>query len=382
MKRRLLDWIVCPACAEHPRLEIWKLETSAVREPIAAPACTARCARHDLAPVRASDRVDCTACYGEEVLEGRLVCVCGLAFPIRDGVPRLTLEAAGAPPRAAVASDPRSRDSFSLQWTAYRESERTWFKADRTQRKEEFLFGVGARPQELAGRTLLDAGCGNGELTRSLAEYGLEVVGLDFSRSVEAAQRRLAATPAAGGRHVHYLQADVLHLPLRPGSFDLVHSSGVLHHTASTARAFAAVRGALAPGGKLYVQLYRRRATFVHLVNVTLRAVTTRLPLRLLWALCRLGAPLHAALSRAIHRWRGEQFPTGTYRERALQMFDNYSPRYQHRHTVDEVAGWFRDSGLLEVREATLANESRHMLAVYGRLPATAAATERTAAHG
>src|SRR5436305_1158510 len=111
-------------------------------------------------------------------------------------------------------------------------------------------------PAALRGRTLLDAGCGNGELTRSMAEYGLEVVGMDFSRSVEGARRRLVErlyekTPPVAHR-VHYLQGNVLELPLLPASFDFVHSSGVLHHTPSTERAFRSVSRALKPGGLLY----------------------------------------------------------------------------------------------------------------------------------
>ena len=87
---------------------------------------------------------------------------------------------------------------------------------------------------------------------------------LDFSRSVEGARRRLFEKGAAVAHRVHYLQASVLELPLRPASFDMVHTSGVLHHTPSTYRAFRSISKAPKPGGKLYVQLYRKREAWVN----------------------------------------------------------------------------------------------------------------------
>lgn len=300
---------------------------------------------------------------GAEILSGALACAgCAASFPINGGLPRLA---------AAAGPDRRSARSFGFQWRTYREGDRTWFKDDAEQRRREFLFGVDHRAAELAGRSLLDAGCGNGELTRALGEYGCEVVAFDFSSSVDGARRRLLERAPELAERVHYLQADVLRPPLRPASFDLVHSSGVLHHTRSTAEGIAALARLVRPGGRLYVQLYRRRPGWIHAVNVTLRAVTTRLPLPVLYALCLIATPAHSALSALMHALRREPLPArARARERALQMFDNYSPRYQHRHTPEEIFARLRDLGFENVREVTLDNERRHMLAVLGEKPA------------
>jgi ubiquinone/menaquinone biosynthesis C-methylase UbiE/uncharacterized protein YbaR (Trm112 family) len=354
MKKRLLDWIVCPQCGEPPALEIFQTES------------------HD----------------PEEILEGALPCACGLVYPILGGIPRMIRNARDEypeffarydvrrkgqplPPGEPVAepfADKRSSRSFGLQWQIYREGDHTWFKDDAGLRKKEFLYNLDTTPEELSRSTLLDAGCGNGELTRAVAEYGPEIVAMDFSRSVENARRRLFEHSPGLAHRVHYLQGNVLELPLRPRSFDLVHSSGVLHHTPSTYRAFRSVSKAVKPGGKTYIQLYRRRPAWIHAINVSLRAVTTRLPMRVLYALCYAATPLHSALSRLMHRLRGEAPPPrATARERAVQMFDNYSPPYQYRHTVPEIQELFRSEGYDDPRDVTLENEARHMLAVLGR---------------
>jgi SAM-dependent methyltransferase len=366
MKRRLLDWIVCPQCGKRPRLAVSREEKVPLPGPVRAPACRFYCARHEIrAPQEIEPPPDCAACFREEILEGTLACACGGVYPIVDGIPRLTRQEAGG--------DRRSARSFRLQWTIYRDGDLTWFKDDAGLRKREFLDNLEVSAEELPGRTLLDAGCGNGELTRAVAEYGLEVVAMDFSRSVDGARRRLFEQGYPVSHRVHYLQGDVLVPPFLPGSFDLVHSSGVLHHTPSTERAFRSVARLPRPGGKLYVQLYRRRENWVHYTNVALRAVTTRLPMRLLYALCYAATPLHAALSRLVHRLRREPPPPrATARERAVQMFDNYSPRFQYRHTVPEIVRLFESAGYEEMKDVTLPNEARHMLAVLGRRRAEA----------
>jgi 2-polyprenyl-3-methyl-5-hydroxy-6-metoxy-1,4-benzoquinol methylase/uncharacterized protein YbaR (Trm112 family) len=392
MKKRLLDWIVCPHCGERPRLQVLQEGKVEIPAAVEAPACASYCARHDVTgPRLIVPPPDCNSCYREEILEGALACACGLVYPIIDGIPRMIRNAAteypdffrrhnlpGARPAAAQAVqktgeptfDRRSSKSFRKQWAIYQEGDNTWFKDDAGLRKQELLYNLQVTPEELAGKTLLDAGCGNGELTRSMAEYGLEVVGMDFSRSVEGARKRLFERGFPVSHKVHYLQGNALELPLRPEGFDFVHSSGVLHHTPSTYRGFRSVSKAAKPGGKTYIQLYRRRPTWIHLINVSLRAVTTRMPMGLLYGLCYVTTPAHAALSRLMHLLRGEAAPPkATARERAVQMFDNYSPRYQYRHTVPEIMDLFRSEGYEDLKDVTLENEARHMLAVLGKKP-------------
>lgn len=403
MKKRLLDWIVCPGCGERPRLQVFqeeRVEIPSQASAITAPACSFYCGRHDLAhPKDITPPPDCNSCYREEILEAALSCVCGLVYPVIDGIPRMLRNAkdeypeffarhglAGVPKReispAPAVADPRSSKSFGLQWTVYREGDATWFKDDAGLRKKEFLYNLQTTPEELLNSTLLDGGCGNGELTRAVAEYGPEIVAMDFSRSVENARKRLFEKGSHVSHKVHYLQGNILEFPLLAKSFDRVHTSGVLHHTPSTYRAFKSISKSVKPGGKLYVQLYRRRPDWIHAVNVSLRAVTTRMPMRLLYGLCYMATPVHAGLSRLMHLLRGEPAPPqATARVRAVQMFDNYSPPYQYRHTVPEIMELFRSEGYTDLQDVTLENEARHMLAVLGtKKPEAGTVTQTTAA--
>lgn len=115
------------------------------------------------------------------------------------------------------------------------------------------------------GRRLLEVGCGIGVDTLRLARLGFaEVVGIDLT----AVAVRLAARRARreGLGTVRFGVGDAEVLPFADGSFDVVYSFGVLHHTPRIERAVSEVRRVLVPGGLAVVMLYHSRS-LVNLVH-------------------------------------------------------------------------------------------------------------------
>jgi SAM-dependent methyltransferase/uncharacterized protein YbaR (Trm112 family) len=394
-----VDLIRCPACGGRLVLRVVAAEGAeeVATAAVAAPACAEFCSLHER-PVDAAFRPDCGACYARDVREGLLACTeCPLYYPLIDGVPRLIrnarqeyaaelarLEGAAASADAAAERlgevdasvfDKRSNESFGLQWREYQYDDKTWFKDDVALRQGEFLQSIDAAAEQLRGATVLDAGCGNGKLTATIAAYGAEVVGMDLSRSVERANVNRASLAGSRALFVHFVQGNVMEPPFRRGAFDYVHSSGVLHHTPDTERAFRSILPLARHPGKVYVQLYRRREPWVGVPNRLLRAFTSRLPPGLLYYLCYAAVPAHTAAVRLVARLRGERtrIHEASRRERAISLFDNYSPRYQYRYTPEEVRAMFERARLRNVRDVTLANEARHMVAFVGETVANGA---------
>ncbi len=108
---------------------------------------------------------------------------------------------------------------------------------------------------------VLDAGCGNGNLTiralkKDLAENGgCEFVGMDFSRNMLGR----AAYRAADYPRAAFLQGSVTRLPFQDQSFDWVTSSGVLTclpSAESSAQALSEFNRVLKPGGVLVVDFF------------------------------------------------------------------------------------------------------------------------------
>lgn len=103
------------------------------------------------------------------------------------------------------------------------------------------------------GHTVLEAGCGTGAQTVSLARHspGSWITSIDRS-AVSLAQAR-ARVEQAGFANVTFREADLLALPFAPASFDHVFVCFVLEHLPDPAAALAALARVLRPGGSLTV---------------------------------------------------------------------------------------------------------------------------------
>jgi ubiquinone/menaquinone biosynthesis C-methylase UbiE len=94
---------------------------------------------------------------------------------------------------------------------------------------------------------VLDLGCGFGWFCRWAREQGVaQVLGVDVSARMLARARATTDDPA-----ITYSQADLEHLQLSPGSFDLAFSSLTLHYLQGLHRLLAEVQRALVTGGRL-----------------------------------------------------------------------------------------------------------------------------------
>jgi SAM-dependent methyltransferase/uncharacterized protein YbaR (Trm112 family) len=367
MKRRLLDIIRCPVDGSEFDLKVSKSRV----EKLDKAAC-------DRVFGESTDSALLEARYGEEILEGTLISRKSQnSYPVVEGVPRLVPAASVASTEvskkvSAQSADPhsdeRSPASFGLQWSNYQFEDHTWFK-DLHLREHEFLHSMAVSKESLPGKVLLDAGCGHGALTAAIAGvYGIEAVGMDFTGAVGRAQANREKFAGDCAPFVHYLQGDLLQSPLASNVFDLVHCSGVIHHTPDPRGAFRSLFETTRPGGRLYVQVYRKREAWVGVPNTMIRGVTTRIPTRWLWTLCMAAVPVHTALVRVVAAARGERpmLADSTRRERAVSLFDNYSPRYQFRYHAHEIRRFLEDAGMDAIQDTTLENEKRHMVAFVG----------------
>jgi SAM-dependent methyltransferase len=309
-----------------------------------------------------------------EIIGGSLQCSkCRRQYPVLGGIPRF------------VASD-AYLSTFSFEWKRWR---RTQF--DTTSRHTSlatFSKSTGWKPADLAGKLVLDAGCGAGRYMDLAAGADAQVVGVDMSLAVEVAYENLGTMS-----NCHFVQADLLHLPFPSRTFDFVYSIGVLHHTPSTRESFARLVPVLKPGGEIAIWVYplrRLTETFRHFpdrvnevlandVNFTVppkwqetvrrlaptldwtmettsrvqRSLTTRLPPRWLYGLCHLAIPLYYICRIPLFYplrllTKVAMHPEGEWR--VLDTFDWYSPRYQWKQTYAQVQSWFEEAGLVEVQ--------------------------------
>jgi ubiquinone/menaquinone biosynthesis C-methylase UbiE len=142
-----------------------------------------------------------------------------------------------APASSAVPND---YDSFAEGYTAATET--------------NLINGYYMRPAivnlagDVAGRRILDAGCGSGPIAAALRDRGATVTGFDSSAGMlELARRRLG--PDAD-LHLADLASP---LPFPDGAFDDVIAALVLHYLEDWTGPLAELRRVLRPGGRLIV---------------------------------------------------------------------------------------------------------------------------------
>ena len=114
----------------------------------------------------------------------------------------------------------------------------------------ELLHSDTAYPE---GQTVLEAGCGVGAQTVTLARNSPKalITSIDVSETSVAKARNVVQ--AAGLSNVTLRRADIFNLPFAPESFDHVFLCFVLEHLVRPAEALKALKGVLKVGGTITV---------------------------------------------------------------------------------------------------------------------------------
>lgn len=258
----------------------------------------------------------------------------GGRYPIVGGIPRF------------VDSDAYV-GSFSFEWNTHDRTQLDCYREDQPSERE-FVAKTGFSAADLEGKLVLDAGVGAGRYADVVSRWGADVVGVDLSLAVEAAQRNLGQR-----ENVWIAQADIGSLPFLPATFDVIFSIGVLHHTPDTHAYFRRLVPLLKPGGTIAIWVYPAEGDY--LIRQQWIRYTNKLPQGMFYAWCRWFVPW--AQRRLHNPWVGavrRMFPFPSHglgiEYDILDTFDGYSPAFHGVHSVSEVEGWFREAGLEDIR--------------------------------
>lgn len=211
---------------------------------------------------------------------------------------------------------------------------------------EDWLADVQLPRDHFRGLRVLDIGCGTGRWSYALAALGARVVAVDVSDAAVEVTREVTQ----GVGDVQVLQASLFRLPFAAQEFDFVVCWGVLHHTPDTRTAFQAIAPIVRPGGMLYVMVYERRNPVKVIGTELLRIAMRRLSPEARYRLCGklvIHNPLLFYLLRGLITCVPAQDLSESLDAQTAQfgLYDWYSPRYNHLHTVEEIRRWFLEAG-------------------------------------
>jgi SAM-dependent methyltransferase len=125
---------------------------------------------------------------------------------------------------------------------------------------------------DLAGKDVLEVGCGSGFAVQLFVEAAARVTAVDLTDwAVETTKARLDAF----GLRADVQRADGEDLPFADESFDFVFSWGVIHHSSDMEAALGELVRVCRPAGRLVLMIYNRHSLFF----VIYRALARFLPL-------------------------------------------------------------------------------------------------------
>lgn len=271
---------------------------------------------------------------------------CATSFPVLSGIPRFV-------PQENYA------DSFGLQWNRFAKTQLdSSIGTDRS--RDRFLHETLWDESHLAGRLVLDAGCGSGRFSEVAIALGATLIAIDFSSAVDAASKNL------NSESLVIAQGDLSELPIPSESLDFVYCIGVLQHTKQPGKIVAELLRCLKPGGEITLTFYENSSWHVRLYSKYLiRPLTKRIPDRVLltiierssavWFpitnfLFRLPSPFSRIFRFIIPIANYVEFKYATIEaaraEAILDTFDMLSPSYDKPIKKTEILKWVTNSGI------------------------------------
>lgn len=269
---------------------------------------------------------------------GILRCGDGHSYPVRDGIPRFVLGSTYA-------------DHFGEQWKRYRLTQLDSYTGTSITRDRMRRCIGDDLWSQLAGKQVIECGCGAGRFTEILLQQGAVVTSIDLSEAVDA---NIQTFPLS--EHHRVAQADILNLPFAPQTFDVVLCLGVIQHTPSPEKTIAALYKHVRPGGYLIIDHYTYELGWYTKSAPVFRMVLKRLPtgaaMRVTESMVQALLPLHKRFSHS--RLRSIVYrisPLLTHYITYPELTDEIQHQWALLDTHDSLTDWykhFRTRGQIE----------------------------------
>lgn len=235
-------------------------------------------------------------------------------------------------------------------------------------------------------KRILDAGCGNGRVTKLLRDNSpttTEVVGIDL------VAHKVAEENLANDDNVYFYEKDLLNDLSDLGVFDFIYSQEVLHHTKNPKEAFKNLVSILAADGTIAIYVYKKKAPIREYTDDYIRDLIRNYSydeaMKVSDDITKLGKVLSELnINLDIPEIKELGIQAGNY---SIQRFfyhffmkcywnndlpfdansainyDWYHPQDCSRHTMEEIMQWFEKSNL----KVTHAYEDFYGITMHGK---------------
>jgi 2-polyprenyl-3-methyl-5-hydroxy-6-metoxy-1,4-benzoquinol methylase len=241
----------------------------------------------------------------------------------------------------------KSHFSFGENWSQYAQK----IDQSRIEQAEQSLLRLVGR-EAITGRTFLDIGCGSGLFSLAAVRLGCkQLLAVDLDPKSVATTRRTLSLHAPNSnwdcRNISVFDLD----PLTLGTFDVVYSWGVLHHTGAMYKAIAKASKMVAPDGMLTLALYAK-TPFCGLWRIEKR-IYSRAPKwaqRVIEAVYVEAVRLRLALKGESLKKRREEYWKGRGMDMYCDTRDWLGGYPYESISPDEVMGYMKQLGFAPIR--------------------------------
>lgn len=187
------------------------------------------------------------------------------------------------------------------------------------QKKKEFL----------RGKTVLEAGCGTGELSNAIALLGAKkVIGVDLSKNSVKKAKELKKRFCV--KNAEFFEMNLLENAFKENKkFDLIISYGVLHHTENPRKAFENIARHLKRNGTISIGLYNTFGRARHRVK---RKIVNALA----------GENFEKRMETAKKLF----FKGKTPKQGENWLADKYAHPFEKYYSINEILNWFKEENI------------------------------------
>ena len=181
----------------------------------------------------------------------------------------------------------------------------------------------------------LDAGCGNGRYSYAMHKLGAKVYAVDISDTGLDYVKKF--------KDIIAIKGDLNNLMFNEESFDLVFSSGVLHHLENSEEMFKKLILLLKKNGIIYIKVYEWKNPIKLFITELIRKSFN--DNNSIWNFSKKLADV--GKNKILYNFLGLFMFIS---DSAFTNFDHYATPINHYYKEEEIVEWFEENGLKDIK--------------------------------
>lgn len=335
MYNEFVDYLVCPVCSKNMNISVYVSDSGRIKEGVLSCIhCNKKFAIVDFIP--------------------RMVPT--YLFPVKEFCQTYGLDEADFLKKwddddaNIVDIQTHTQNNFGHEWEYYSKlgwNEEVGVDASHRDESQKWFHEKSLLSKDdVSGKLVLDAGCGNGRFTRAAISAGANVISMDLTKAADVAYTNLCEM----GMTAQVIQGDILHAPFKKDLFEIVFTIGVVQHTGEPLRAVSILGSLVKPNGLLSVRTYQLANKRLEENDVAIRSETVKLSLDDLHELSDILSKLtHFLLKKKLY---GKVAKHINLFPKRYDIFDWYSAPVAAKMTYEELKKTFNSIGLDVYKDA------------------------------